>query len=72
LFGSSAGSRLMRTTDGGAGWKPVHAPRTPIDIWSMAFTDSHVGFALVQIRANSASLWRTTDGGAHWSELRVG
>ena len=72
LFGSSAGSRLMRTTDGGASWKPVHAPRTPIDIWSMAFTDSHVGFALVQTRPNSASLWRTTDGGAHWSELPIG
>ena len=77
LFGNGAGSRLMRTTDSGVSWTPAKTPRAPIDIWSIGFTDSRVGFALVQTRSDATAnverpvLWRTTDGGAHWSELRT-
>jgi photosystem II stability/assembly factor-like uncharacterized protein len=71
VFGNGAGSRLMRTTDGGASWKPAPTPETPVDIWSIAFTNSSVGFALVQTRRSAATLWTTGDGGAHWRALRV-
>jgi photosystem II stability/assembly factor-like uncharacterized protein len=71
LFANGAGSRLVRTTDGGTGWKPAHTPGTPIDVFSMAFIGSRVGFALVQTRPSTTLLWRTTDGGGSWSELRL-
>jgi photosystem II stability/assembly factor-like uncharacterized protein len=77
LFGNGAGSRLMRTTDGGASWKPARTPRIPSDVWSLAFTSSRVGFALVQTgwdakkKVERQMLWRTTDAGARWSELQI-
>lgn len=71
LFGNGAGLRPMRTTDGGANWSPATTPRRPIDVFQVAFIDSHVGFALAQTGPQRQDLWRTTDGGAHWSELRI-
>jgi hypothetical protein len=71
VFGNGAGSRLFRTTDGGASWKRAGVPRTPIDVWWLGFTDARVGFALVQTGPKRQALWRTTDGGADWSELRI-
>ena len=73
LFGNGAGSRLLRTTDGGAHWKPAKVPRRPIDVWWVEFMDSRAGYALVQTsdKAYGEELWRTTDGGASWSTLRI-
>jgi photosystem II stability/assembly factor-like uncharacterized protein len=73
LFGNGAGSRLLRTTDGGANWTVATVPRRPIAVWWVGFTGSRVGYALVQTRdkAYTGDLWRTADGGAHWSELKI-
>ena len=71
LFGNGAGLRPMRTTDGGLTWTPAHTPSQPIDVFHVAFVDSHVGFALAQTGPRRQDLWRTTDGGAHWAELRI-
>jgi hypothetical protein len=72
LFGNGAGLRPMRTTDGGASWKPARTPSRPIDVFHVVFVDSRVGFALAQTGPERQVLWRTADGGARWSEVRVG
>lgn len=69
LAANGAGRSLYRTSDGGATWKPTAKPG-PDDWWTdVAFTDTHVGDALVQ-GARAAAVWRTTDGGVTWSTLR--
>ena len=71
LFGNGAGLRPMRTTDGGASWRPARVPKRPIDVFRVTFVDSRVGFAVAQTGPTRQELWRTADGGAHWSEVRL-
>jgi hypothetical protein len=71
IAGNGAGSKLLRTTDGGATWRaaktPVNSTYSP---W-IGFTDAEVGAALVQIgSASHWTLWRTTDGGSDWSKVK--
>jgi hypothetical protein len=72
LFGNGAGLRPMRTTDGGASWRPARVPKRLIDVFHATFVDSRVGFVLAQTGPTRQELWRTADGGASWSELRIG
>jgi hypothetical protein len=76
LAGNGAGSRLLRTSDGGATWRAPSTPERATFVPWIGFTDARVGAALVQTRYDSSTkneiqvLWRTNDGGAHWSEVR--
>lgn len=76
VAGNGAGSHLLRTTDGGATWRPVRVPAGATYVPWVGFTDAKVGAAIVQTRYNAATkvetdeLWRTTDGGAVWSTVR--
>ena len=76
LVGNGAGSRLLRTTDGGATWKAASTPAPAMYTPWIGFTDAQVGTALVQTgwdasaKVEMQALWRTTDGGAHWSKVR--
>lgn len=77
LFGNGAGSRLLRTTDGGRSWHPSRVPRTPTAVSWLGFTDARVGYALVQTGWDAArkverqALWRTADSGAYWAPVRI-
>lgn len=64
-----AGRPLYLTTDGGHSWRPV-ARSGKNDYWyDIAFTDRHVGEALVEMGGRRATVWRTTNAGATWSEI---
>ena len=77
VFGNGAGSRLLRTTDGGRTWHPARAPHPPTVVSWLGFADSRVGYALVQTgwdtadRVERQELWRTTDAGARWRVVRL-
>jgi hypothetical protein len=64
-------ARLLRTTDGGATWKPPSTPGGGTNVFWVGFTDARVGAALVQTTGTSSALWRTTDGGATWATVRI-
>jgi len=76
VFGNGAGSRLLRTTDGGATWDRAHTPRPAVAISWLGFGDTRTGYALVQTgwdataEAERQQLWRTTDAGARWRVVR--
>jgi photosystem II stability/assembly factor-like uncharacterized protein len=78
LAGNGAGFRFRRTTNGGVTWTRPELPATPVLVTWMGFTDSHVGAALVQTRADTQrtevvqELWRTEDAGARWSRVYFG
>jgi photosystem II stability/assembly factor-like uncharacterized protein len=78
VFGNGAGSRLFRTTSGGATWHPARTPPgAPVVSW-LGFSDARTGYALVQTgwdavaKTERQKLWRTTDGGARWRAVRLG
>jgi photosystem II stability/assembly factor-like uncharacterized protein len=70
LARNGAGSRLLRTTDGGADWRAASTPGPFVSVSWMGFTDARVGAALVQTKPGVQVLWRTSDGGARWSTVR--
>lgn len=76
LARNGAGSRLLRTKDGGSTWTAARTPGAATFTPWIGFTDARVGAALVQTgwdasaKTESQALWRTTDGGAHWSTVR--
>jgi hypothetical protein len=60
---------LYRTTDGGARWAPVTAPRGVRWIY-LGFTDATHGAAIAQF-ASASRLYYTTDGGASYHPVTV-
>jgi hypothetical protein len=72
LAGNGAGSRLVRTIDGGSTWHRVRTPGRVVFAPFIGFTDARVGAALVQTNNTPRfALWRTTDGGATWSTVPI-
>jgi photosystem II stability/assembly factor-like uncharacterized protein len=77
VFGNGAGSRLYRTTDGGATWYPARSPPRGTVVSWLGFGDAGTGYALVQTGWDAAAkterqqLWRTTGGGARWRAVRL-
>jgi photosystem II stability/assembly factor-like uncharacterized protein len=67
-FGERA---LIRSTNGGAGWKPLRLPltnkkgRSRVSIRSVSFVNASAGMLLDW----QGRLWRTRNGGRSWSEL---
>ena len=78
LAGNGAGSRLLRTTNGGVTWTRPSTPGRATFVPWVGFTDAKVGAALVHVGYDTSAkveiqaLWRTTDGGANWSRVRLG
>lgn len=78
IAANGAGSRLLRTTDGGVTWTRPSTPGARTFWPWIGFTDAEVGAALVQTGYDASAkieiqvLWRTTDGGAGWSAVRFG
>jgi photosystem II stability/assembly factor-like uncharacterized protein len=66
LAANGAGAPLLRTTNGGASWRPVTPKAGGYDYW-LGFTDAKVGVAI----GSNGILWRTTDSGASWSRVRL-
>jgi hypothetical protein len=66
LAANGAGTPLLRTTNGGASWRPVTPKGGGYDYW-IGFTDARVGVAI----GSNGVLWRTTTGGATWSRVRL-
>jgi photosystem II stability/assembly factor-like uncharacterized protein len=66
LAGNGAGAPLLRTTNGGASWRPVTPKAGGYDYW-VGFTDAKVGVAI----GSDGVLWRTTDSGASWSRVKL-
>jgi photosystem II stability/assembly factor-like uncharacterized protein len=61
LFAS--GTRdLLRSTDRGKTWKPIHKPGR---VDKVDFLDANTGYFLAQ----GGTLWKTTSGGKRWSKL---
>ena len=65
---------IVRTTDGGATWSSINAPRTTIDvpggltgkgISALRFANASDGWAF------GPELWATHDGGATWSRVAI-
>jgi photosystem II stability/assembly factor-like uncharacterized protein len=54
---------LMRTTDGGATWTPLNAPR---QLQSVCVADARNGWV-----ARGSTVWATRDAGAHWAKRTV-
>jgi hypothetical protein len=70
--GNGAGSRLLRTTDGGATWRAARTPAGITDWGPIQFVDSRVGFSLVSGRTSGAlSLMRSTDSGVSWHPVPI-
>ncbi len=57
---------VLRTTDEGRHWKPVHQPGRIDQLRWLDATTRRVGWALV-----ASKLWRTTDAGASWRAVTV-
>jgi photosystem II stability/assembly factor-like uncharacterized protein len=66
LAANGAAAPLLRTTDGGATWRPV-TPRGGGSHYWIGFTDARVGVAI----GSDGVLWRTTTGGVTWSRVRL-
>jgi len=66
LAANGAGAPLLRTTNGGASWRPVTPKGGGYDDW-IGFTDARVGVAI----GGNGALWRTTTGGATWSRVSL-
>lgn len=67
-------ARLVRTTDGGARWRALTAPRTWLlnrgpQVSQVVFASRHNGWLYGQ---DGRRLWATHDGGAHWRKLSLG
>jgi photosystem II stability/assembly factor-like uncharacterized protein len=60
LTGAYSGSKLLRTTDGGATWQQLSG--VPADPQSACFTSAATGYL-----GTPGRIWRTTDGGQAWS-----
>lgn len=59
----TAGTKLYRTTDGGASWASVYTH--DVTLKSVSFGDSRVGFAIDSLKR----LYRTTDSGSTFSRM---
>jgi photosystem II stability/assembly factor-like uncharacterized protein len=66
LAANGAGAPLLRTTNGGATWRPVTPKAGGYEYW-IGFIDARVGVAI----GSNGVLWRTTTGGATWSRVRL-
>jgi hypothetical protein len=67
-------ARLMATTDGGARWHPLAAPRAWLlnrgpHVSQVVFASRRNGWLYGQ---SGRRLWATHDGGAHWRKLSLG
>jgi photosystem II stability/assembly factor-like uncharacterized protein len=65
---NGAGAGIVRTTDGGATWRPAQAPINAT--YRITFVDSRVGLALVGF-PRTTQLWKTTDAGLSWHRVPI-
>jgi photosystem II stability/assembly factor-like uncharacterized protein len=70
VLSRGAEGALLRTTDRGRHWSPVRGSGHIQAVFSLTFSTTRVGAAVVQIR-NRTQLWRTTDGGATWHSAPI-
>jgi photosystem II stability/assembly factor-like uncharacterized protein len=62
------GSRLLRTENGGATWKPLE---TPIPADSVCFADDQQGWVVGVADGTTPTFYRTQDGGTTWSSSEM-
>ena len=70
VLSRGAEGALLRTTDAGRHWRVVKGTASLQAVFSLGFSTSRVGTALVQTRSGT-QLWRTTDAGAIWHSVRI-
>jgi photosystem II stability/assembly factor-like uncharacterized protein len=72
VLAPAPGRGLLRTSDGGATWRPAITPSGRIDLLvSVSFGDARVGYVLLQLSGNTQALWKTTDAGATWRAVLI-
>ncbi len=65
----TTGRPLYRTTDAGRTWRPVTTTGKNDYWYDLAFTDRHVGEALLEDGGQTATVWRTTNACSTWSKI---
>lgn len=68
VYASTSQGDLLKSTDGGGSWNPVHRFDSEIRQILMSAADSRV----IYVVTGNRGLWKTTDGGGAWSDLSPG
>lgn len=68
VYAASSKGDLLKSTDNGGSWSPVHRFQTDIRQILMRAGDSRV----IYVATKHRGLWKTTDGGAEWAEINEG
>jgi photosystem II stability/assembly factor-like uncharacterized protein len=63
--GSSSGSVILKTTDGGNNWQEITSPVSSY-IYKMFFSDMNTGWML-NSSSSASKILKTTDGGTNWT-----
>jgi len=72
MTGFIAGSKLIKTTDGGATWNEVNTGITSNAIFQdVYFVDDNLGFAVYRDPFNGDGAIKTTNGGTTWTPLNI-
>ncbi len=68
VYAATSKGDVLKSSDGGASWSPIHRFDTEIRQILMTAGDSRVMYAATK----GKGLWKTTDGGATWTDLSAG
>lgn len=60
------GGFILKTTDGGQSWNRIFTPTEKVEISSMCFVNSNLGFCV-----GDNIIFKTTDGGKTWNEYQI-
>jgi photosystem II stability/assembly factor-like uncharacterized protein len=72
VLAPAPGRGLLRTSDGGATWRPASTRSGRIDLLhSASFGGARVGYVLLQLSGNTQALWKMTDAGATWRAVSI-
>src|SRR5436190_18128321 len=66
-WASGSGSTVLRTTDGGATWKPLTITTDKLDFLDVDTIDARTAYALSIGNGPSSRIYKTIDGGEHWT-----